>query len=78
MQGDGVTDIACDPGRTDNGGRRMSRNQWIGVGTITATILAAVITGGAMVLTDSDEGGVRNDCSNSSTCAGRDINENGR
>lgn len=56
----------------------MTRNQWIGVGTITATIIAALITGAAMLLADSDKGGVRNDCSNSSTCAGRDVNENGR
>jgi hypothetical protein len=62
----------------DHGGRTVTRNQWIAIGGIAATIAAAVITAVAMYLTaDSDKGGVRNDCSTTSQCAGRDINGNG-
>lgn len=55
----------------------MTRNQWIAIGGVAATIIAALITAGAMFLADSDGGGTKNDCSNSSQCAGRDINGNG-
>lgn len=57
----------------------MSRNQWLTVAGIAATIVAALITAAAMLLTDSDKGrsDVRNECSNSSKCAGGDINEKG-
>jgi hypothetical protein len=77
MQGGDVADNACDSTRPTTGAK-MSRNQWIGIGAIAATIIAALITSAAMLLAEPDKGGTRNDCSNSSTCAGRDVNGNGR
>jgi hypothetical protein len=56
----------------------VTRNQWIAIGGVAATIIAALITAAAMLLADSDGGGTKNDCSNAAQCAGRDINENGR
>ncbi|MFB6517906.1 hypothetical protein [Streptomyces sp. NPDC056401] len=55
----------------------MTRNQWIAVWSVVGTIVAALITAGAVLLTNSDKGDVKNDCSNASQCAGRDINEKG-
>ncbi|MFE4260448.1 hypothetical protein [Streptomyces sp. NPDC056883] len=55
----------------------LTRNQWIAVLAAVATIVAALITAAAMLLTNSDKGDVKNDCSNASQCAGRDINEKG-
>lgn len=57
----------------------MTRNQWIGVSTVAAMIVAALITGGATLLSDSDKSSVKNDCSTSAACAGGDIiNESDR
>ncbi|WP_407837792.1 hypothetical protein ACE1OC_17560 [Streptomyces sp. DSM 116496] len=55
----------------------MTRNQWIAMLSVMGTVVAALITAAAMFLTNSDKGDVRNDCSNSSQCAGHDINEKG-
>jgi hypothetical protein len=43
-----------------------------------ATVIAALITAGAMLLTDSDGGGTRNNCTTQAQCAGGDINGNGQ
>ncbi|MEU8760137.1 hypothetical protein [Streptomyces sp. NPDC048659] len=55
----------------------LSRNQWIAVLSVVGTIVAALITAAAMLLTSSDKAEVKNDCSNSSQCAGHDINQKG-
>ncbi|MGW5399993.1 hypothetical protein [Streptomyces sp. NPDC003952] len=56
----------------------MTRNQWIAVLSVMGTIVAALITAAAMFLTaNSDKGAVKNECSNSSQCAGHDINGKG-
>ncbi|MER5484491.1 hypothetical protein ABT024_14880 [Streptomyces sp. NPDC002812] len=55
----------------------MTRNQWIAVLSVVGTILAALITAAAMLVTNSDKADVKNDCSNASQCAGHDINQKG-
>lgn len=53
----------------------MDTTQKISMWSAVAVIVAAVITGTAMLLADSDKGSVRNDCSTTSYCAGRDVNK---
>ncbi|MDX2695017.1 hypothetical protein PV416_16140 [Streptomyces ipomoeae] len=49
----------------------MTRNQWIALGSVVATFVAALITAAAMLLAGS--GGIQNNCSGeASQCAGED------